>query len=75
MKNRLDYLRFLFGIWHAGGVVVPVNAKLHSKEATWIFKDAEVCLAFVESTLKSALGADSSKSASLRLILVSDGLF
>ena len=33
MKNRPEYLRLLFGIWHAGGVVVPENTKLYPKEA------------------------------------------
>ena len=31
-KNRPEYLILHFGILHAGGLI-PVNAKLHSKEA------------------------------------------
>ncbi len=29
MRNRPEYLEALFGIWHAGLVAVPVNARLH----------------------------------------------
>ena len=33
MKNQPDYLVALFGCWIAGAAVVPINAKLHGKEA------------------------------------------
>ncbi|CAI8021856.1 Long-chain-fatty-acid--CoA ligase [Geodia barretti] len=33
MANRPDYLEALFGIWYAGLVAVPVNAKLHPRES------------------------------------------
>jgi long-chain acyl-CoA synthetase len=38
-KNLPDYLTCLFGIWRAGAAAVPVNAKLHPKEAAlaWLF--------------------------------------
>ena len=72
MKNRPEYLRLLFGIWHAGGVVVPVNEKLHPKEAAWIFRDAAVSFAFVETALEEALKAVIEKCTSLTLIPVSD---
>ncbi|MCK9549727.1 AMP-binding protein [Aquamicrobium sp.] len=36
MGNRPDYLISLFAIWWGGGVCVPINAKLHPKEAAWI---------------------------------------
>ena len=36
MANHPDDLVALFAVWWAGGVVVPVNAKLHPKEAAWI---------------------------------------
>ncbi|MEQ9259000.1 MAG: AMP-binding protein [Roseovarius sp.] len=40
LQNAPDYLTALFGIWYAGGVVVPVNAKLHGREAAWILGNA-----------------------------------
>jgi acyl-CoA synthetase (AMP-forming)/AMP-acid ligase II len=52
MANRTDYLECLYGIWWAGAAAVPVNAKLHGREAAWILGHAEAKLAFV--TAKSA---------------------
>src|SRR3981081_2156079 len=31
--NCPEYLEILFSIWHAGAVAVPINARLHAKEA------------------------------------------
>ena len=48
MKNLPDYLIAQYGIWLAGAVAVPINAKLHGREAAWIIGDAEarsLCLA------------------------------
>ncbi len=39
-KNSPDYLVAMFGIWWAGAVAVPVNAKLHPREAAWILSNA-----------------------------------
>ena len=36
MTNRPEYLEVLFGIWYAGLVAVPVNAKLHPREVAYI---------------------------------------
>lgn len=36
MKNSPAYLEFLYGIWFCGAVAVPVNAKLHAREAAYI---------------------------------------
>ncbi len=36
MRNRPEYLEALFGIWHAGLVAVPVNARLHRNEIAYI---------------------------------------
>ena len=41
MMNHPDYLRLLFGIWFSGAIAVPINAKLHTREAIWIIKNAE----------------------------------
>jgi len=52
MANRTEYLECLYGIWWAGAVAVPVNAKLHGREAAWILQHSESKLVFV--TAKSA---------------------
>ncbi|MCD1625869.1 AMP-binding protein [Seohaeicola saemankumensis] len=62
MKNTPDYLIVLFGIWYAGAVAVPINAKLHGKEAAWIIDDSGARLAFVTPDCGTAL-ADASDVA------------
>jgi long-chain acyl-CoA synthetase len=57
-KNLPDYLTCLYGIWRAGAVAVPVNAKLHPKEAAWILGDAEARACFVSADLGDGLGAE-----------------
>ncbi len=49
MPNSTAYLEALFGIWWAGAVAVPMNAKLHPKEAAWICTDAGCKLVFVSN--------------------------
>ncbi len=55
MKNCPDYLVVLFGIWIAGGVAVPINAKLHAREAAWILQDSGAGSAFVTPDLGPGL--------------------
>nr|WP_207186637.1 AMP-binding protein [Rhodobaculum claviforme] len=45
--NRPEYLVAVFGIWTAGAVAVPVNARLHPREAAWILSDSGAALALV----------------------------
>jgi long-chain acyl-CoA synthetase len=52
MPNSTDYLILLYAVWYAGAVVVPINAKLHVKEAAWIVGDARARMVF--TTAKSA---------------------
>ena len=49
MRNHPMYLVLMWGVWWAGGVVVPVNAKLHVKEAQWIADNAQATWAFVSA--------------------------
>jgi long-chain acyl-CoA synthetase len=50
-KNCPDYLELMFGIWHAGLVAVPANAKLHGRELGYILEHsgARVCFASSEA--------------------------
>lgn len=63
MTNRTEYLECLYGIWWAGAAAVPVNAKLHGREAAWIFADAEVRLAFCADHTLEALAEVASEEA------------
>jgi long-chain acyl-CoA synthetase len=57
MKNCPQYLEILYACWHAGLVAVPVNAKLHPAEQTWILADSGTRLAFASAALAAGLAA------------------
>jgi long-chain acyl-CoA synthetase len=56
-KNSLDYLVAFYGIWFAGAAAVPINAKLHPKEAAWIIENSEVSLVFSSRSLGEDVAA------------------
>jgi len=49
MDNTPDYLPLLWGVWWAGAAVVPINARLHVREAEWILHDCQVRLCFCDA--------------------------
>jgi long-chain acyl-CoA synthetase len=55
MKNCPDYLIAQFGIWYAGAATVPINAKLHGREAAYIVENSEAVLTFTSPGLGEAL--------------------
>ncbi|MEX1661538.1 class I adenylate-forming enzyme family protein [Thioclava sp. 15-R06ZXC-3] len=58
MKNRIEYLEALYGAWFAGAVVVPINAKLHPREAEWIIEASSAKLTFVSPDTGADLRAE-----------------
>jgi long-chain acyl-CoA synthetase len=46
MKNRVEYLEVLYGIWWLGAAAVPINAKLHAKEVAYILEDSGATLMY-----------------------------
>ena len=57
MRNHPAYLEVLYGVWWAGLAVVPMNAKLHLREAQWILEHAQARWAFVTSDVGEGLKA------------------
>lgn len=49
MKNSCDYLELLYAIWWSGAVAVPVNSKLHPREAAWIIGNAGARAIYTDS--------------------------
>ena len=49
LANRTDYLVAMQAIWRIGAVAVPINAKLHEKEAAFILGHSGANLAFTDS--------------------------
>lgn len=73
MGNCTAYLEALYGIWWAGAVAVPVNAKLHPLEVAWILGDAEAKLAFVSEPTGAALAPHLVGVSGLRELISVDG--
>lgn len=51
LPNCTEYLEVLYGIWFLGAVAVPINGKLHKKEAAWIISDASAKVVFTNAAL------------------------
>ena len=47
MSNRTEYLEALYGAWFCGAAVVPINSKLHPREAQWILENSGAKVLFV----------------------------
>lgn len=57
MKNCTEYLEAMYGIWWSGATAVPINAKLHEKEAAWIIENSEARLVFASPGTADARAA------------------
>jgi long-chain acyl-CoA synthetase len=55
MRNHPAYLELVYGCWWAGLAVVPINAKLHLREAQWIADHAQARWAFVTADVGAGL--------------------
>src|SRR5690606_37573706 len=49
MANRIEYLVLMYAVWWSGAVLVPINYKLHPKEAGWIACNAQVSLLYTDN--------------------------
>ncbi len=56
MQNHPRYLEVMFGAWWTGLAVVPINAKLHVREAQWIVDNAQANCAFVTADVSAHTG-------------------
>ena len=57
MKNAPEYLIVFYGIWYAGAAVVPINAKLHGREADFILEDSGAEIVFASAGQAASLGS------------------
>lgn len=55
LKNCPDYIPSLFGIWNAGGAVVPINNFLKADEVNYILRDAGVNVLITENAMSASL--------------------
>ena len=80
LYNSPDYLPLMWGIWWVGAVAVPVNAKLHEREAAWIAQHSEARIAFCDSKREHdftlalrELGVNTGVEANTAFMLQEDG--
>ncbi len=69
MENRPEYALIMFAAWHAGLVVVPMNAKLHRREFLHILADSEASLCFTSNKCADDIHATSPKLAALQRVI------
>ncbi|WP_238367276.1 AMP-binding protein [Mesobacterium pallidum] len=55
MGNCTEYLEALYGIWWIGAAAVPINAKLHEREAAWIIGDSGARLVICDDAAAAML--------------------
>src|ERR1700722_15389881 len=68
-SNCTQYLECLYGIWWCGAAAIPINAKLHGREAVWICSDAGAKLAFVsDDTVAALMEAKSELPAAMKTL-------
>lgn len=53
--NCAEYLEALYAVWHAGAVAVPINAKLHEREAAYILQHSGAVLCLADAEHRDAL--------------------
>jgi len=71
MKNSTQYLEALYGVWFTGAAAIPINAKLHPKEAAWIIENAEAEVALISEAVGGELAEVG--PANLKTLIASDG--
>ncbi|HSD41676.1 MAG TPA: AMP-binding protein [Burkholderiales bacterium] len=57
MANSPEYVELFWAAWWAGLAVVPINAKLHPKEAEYILEHSGTRVCFVTADHAAAVGA------------------
>src|ERR1700730_13015256 len=74
--NCTQYLECLYGIWWIGAAAIPINAKLHGREAAWICSDGEGKVPFVsDDTIEVLAEAASDLPASMKTLSMDSGAY
>lgn len=70
LANTPEYLELLYGVWWAGLVAVPVNAKLHPRELTWILQNADAAVLCVDADSRATVESALDANTTLRAVIV-----
>src|SRR3954465_3170338 len=75
-SNCTEYLECLYGIWWIGAAAIPINAKLHGREAAWICSDAGARLTFVsDDTIEALAESASDLPASMKTLSIDSNVY
>jgi long-chain acyl-CoA synthetase len=73
MANSPEYVELVWAAWWAGLAIVPINAKLHPKEAEYILDHSGARVCFVTGDHAEAIGPLSGTVAGLERVIVAPG--
>jgi long-chain acyl-CoA synthetase len=62
MENCPEFLPILYGAWRAGLAAVPINAKLHPKELSWILSNSNANLVVATPDIADKMTAATGES-------------
>ena len=71
-ENMTEYLEAMYGVWYSGGVIVPINAKLHPEEAVWIIDNSEASIVFASEQLLEKIRPSVSRDSLTLIALAGD---
>lgn len=57
LHNCVEYIELLYACWHCGLVVVPVNAKLHRNDFSYILKNSGASVCFTSMKLRQSIAS------------------
>jgi long-chain acyl-CoA synthetase len=69
MTNCVESIEVMYAIWHAGLCAVPMNAKLHAKEFTFILDNSGARLCFVTPDLAGTIAEAAREAPALTEIV------
>lgn len=63
--NHAAYLEAMYAAWIAGAAVVPMNSKLHAREAAWILEHSEAKACWTDAASRKQLRAVAPKDLAI----------
>ena len=73
MKNAPAFFEVLYGAWHAGLAAVPINAKLHPREAAYILENSGARVCFISADLAATITPLQDEIDSLDTVMPTSG--
>ncbi|MDP6874125.1 MAG: AMP-binding protein [Alphaproteobacteria bacterium] len=73
MKNAPAFFEVLYGAWHAGLNAVPINAKLHPREAAYILENCGARVCFITDELTASIAPLEGEIEDLEAVIATTG--